>query len=118
MPLAFSLIQCSRHVPSKRPSDFDMPRLLGWQASKALHSVPHNPLRNSVSNPLRYPFQVRHLHDNQVPYLGPLSYATLTRRFSPDPDPVSFSARERANKAIERGQFVEIHDIGGVDPKD
>jgi hypothetical protein len=34
------------------------------------------------------------------------------------PNPISFFRQKEAQEAIERGQFVDIHDIGGVDPKD
>jgi hypothetical protein len=34
------------------------------------------------------------------------------------PNPISFFRQKAAKEAIERGQFVDIHDIGGVDPKD
>jgi len=35
-----------------------------------------------------------------------------------NPNPISFFARKEAKEAIGRGEFVDIHDIGGVDPKD
>jgi hypothetical protein len=93
-----------------------MLKLLSRQALKALRNPFHSPL----PNPLRGPLQTRHLHNAPAPpFSGPPSYATLARRFSaPSPNPISFFRQKEAKKAIERGQFVDIHDIGGVDPKD
>jgi hypothetical protein len=34
------------------------------------------------------------------------------------PSPITFFSQKAAKEAIERGQFVDIHDIGGVDPND
>jgi hypothetical protein len=88
-----------------------MLRLSSRQALKAL--------RNHLPNPLRGPLQARYLHDEPAPFSGPPSYATLARRFSSsNPNPISFFARSEAKEAMERGEFVDIHDIGGVDPKD
>jgi hypothetical protein len=54
-----------------------------------------------------------------APFSGPPSYATLALRFSDSsPSPISFFSQKRANEAVERGEFVDVHDIGGVDPKD
>ena len=53
-----------------------------------------------------------------VPYSGPPSYTTLARRFSSEPNPVRFFAREQEKEDIKNGNFVDIHDIGGVSPKD
>jgi len=62
---------------------------------------------------------MRHLHNALAPFLGPPSYATLARRFSASsPNPVSYFDEKAAKEAIERGQFVDIHDISSVDPKD
>jgi hypothetical protein len=92
-----------------------MLKLLSRQAPKALR----NPFRTPLPNPLRGP-QTRHLHDASTPpFSGPPSYATITRRFSASsPNPISFFRQKAAEEAIKRGQFVDIHDIGGVDPKD
>jgi hypothetical protein len=50
--------------------------------------------------------------------VGPPSYATLARRFSASsPNLVSYFAEKAAKEAIERGQFVDIHDVVGVQPK-
>jgi hypothetical protein len=93
-----------------------MPRLPSWQALKALRKPFHSPL----SNPLRIPLQTRHLYNEPAaPFSGPPSYETLARRFSASsPSPISFFRQKAAKEAIERGEFVDIHDIGGVNPKD
>ncbi|KAI9769400.1 MAG: hypothetical protein M1840_004102 [Geoglossum simile] len=95
-----------------------MPRLSSRQALKTLYNLSHNLRRDFTSNPLRYSQQARHLHDKSVPYSGPPSYMTLTRRFSSEPHPISFFAREKEKEAIKNGNFVDIHDISGVSPKD
>ena len=87
-----------------------MLRLPSQQALKALR----NPLRNPRCNP----FQMRHNHTEQAPFSGPPSYATITRRFSSLPNPLTFFEKKRAEKAIERGEFIDIHDAEVVDPKD
>ncbi|KAI9765903.1 MAG: hypothetical protein M1840_007044 [Geoglossum simile] len=94
------------------------PRLSSRQASKTLYNLSHNPSRGFTSNPLCYSQQARHLHDMSVPYSGPPSYTTLARRFSSEPHPISFFAREKEKEDIKNGNFVDIHDIGGVSPKD
>ena len=43
---------------------------------------------------------------------------TINRRFSSEPNPIDFFAEKKAKEAIERGEFTDIHDIGGVDPED
>ena len=93
-----------------------MPKLLSRQALKAFR----NPFRSPLPNPLRGPLQTRHLHNTpEPPFSGPPSYATIARRFSGlSPNPISFFSQKAAKEAIERGQFVDIHDIGGVDPND
>ena len=92
-----------------------MLRLPSRQALKALR----NPFRSLLSNPLRGPLQTRHLYTAPAPFSGPPSYATLARRFSDlSPSPIGFFGQKRAQEAIERGEFVDIHDIGGTDPKD
>ena len=100
------------------------------QALKALHSPLHNtlhypvrgplrdPLRSSLPNHFRNPLLIRHAHTKPVPFSGPPSYATINQRFSSEPNPIRFFAEKKANEAIERGEFIDIHDIGGVDPED
>ncbi|KAI9771843.1 MAG: hypothetical protein M1840_001613 [Geoglossum simile] len=94
------------------------PRLSSRQASRTLYNLSHNLPRSFTSNPLRYSQQARHLHNKSVPYSGPPSYMTLTRRFSSEPHPISFFAQEKKKEVIKNGNFVDIHDIGGVSPKD
>jgi hypothetical protein len=90
----------------------------GFQVGKPsrLFAIPSAaPLRN----PLHGPLQTRHLYTEPAPFSGPPSYATLARRFSASsPSPISFFSQKRAKEAVERGIFVDIHDIGGTDPKD
>ncbi|KAH0609461.1 uncharacterized protein H6S33_012947 [Morchella sextelata] len=80
-------------------------RLLSRQAFKA---VPRPGLRLSAS---------RHVHSMQVPYSGPPSYDTIFRRFSSNVDPQAYFTRKRQQEAKERGEFIDIHDIGR-DPSD
>jgi hypothetical protein len=90
-------------------------RHLSRQALQALR----HPLGRPLPSPLRGPLQARHIHDEPTPFSGPPSYATLAKRFSPlNPDPIRFFKMKETKEAIERGQFVDIHDICGVDPKD
>jgi hypothetical protein len=101
--------------PSFGASYFAMLRLLSRQALKALR----NPFRTPLSNPLCGPLQTRHLYTELAPFSGPPSYATLAQRFSASsPSPIGFFLQKAAKEAIERGEFVDIHNIGGVDPKD
>jgi hypothetical protein len=54
-----------------------------------------------------------HIHSvHDAPYTGRLGYETVARRFSAESDPVAFFARKRRQKSLERGQYVEVHDIG------
>jgi hypothetical protein len=92
-----------------------MLKLPSRQALKALR----NPFRSPFSNPLRGPLQTRYLHDEPIPFSGPPSYATLAQRFSTsNPCPVAFFRLKAAKEASKRGQYVNIFDIGRVDPKD
>ena len=87
-----------------------------------LHHLVRGPLRDPLSNPLlnhfRNPLFTRHVHTGPAPFSGPPSYATIIRRFSSEPNPTDFFAEKKAKEAIERGEFIDIHDIGGVDPND
>lgn len=72
-----------------------------------------------VPSPLRYSLQARRTYSHQSPFSGPPSYATLFERFSPsNPSPLRYFSRIKAEENISRGTFVDIHDIGAVDPKD
>jgi len=100
------------------------------QALKALRSPLHNtlhypvrdplrdPLRSSIFSHFRNPLLIRHAHTKPVPFSGPPSYATINRRFSSEPNPIHFFADKKANEAIERGQFIDIHAIVPMDPED
>src|SRR5256885_16050854 len=111
-PLAKSFLgEKTLKSPSFGASYFAILRLPSRQALKALRNPFHSPL----PNPLRVPLQTRHLHNLPAPFAGPPSYATLARRFSASsPNPVSYFAEKAAKEAIERGQFVDIHDVVGV----
>jgi hypothetical protein len=87
-----------------------MLRLPSQQGVKALCK----PLRKLPRNPLH----ARHVHIEQAPYSGPPSYTTIARRFSCQPNPLIYFTDKRAKEARERNKFIDIHDIGGVDPKD
>src|SRR5262249_55940838 len=68
--------------------------------------------------PLRCSLQARRIHRLQVPFSGPPSYVTLFERFSSsNPSPMEYFSRMKAEENIARGRFVDIHDIGGLDPK-
>ncbi len=53
-----------------------------------------------------------------VPFSGPPTYDTIARRFSSHPNPLAFFAHKRQQEARDRGEFIDIHDVGGVDPED
>src|SRR5436190_20820609 len=100
-----------------------MLRFPSRQALKALCGPLRNPLHNPLRNPLLDPFRSRlharrHVHIAQAPFSGPPSYATIARRFSSHPNPLTFFTEKRAKEAIDRGEFTDIHDIGGVEPED
>jgi hypothetical protein len=92
-----------------------MVQLPSRQALKAFR----NPFSSPLSNPLRHPLQTYHLHNAQAPFTGPPSYETLAQRLSAlNPNPVSYYAEMAAKEAIERGQFVDIHDAVDDQPED
>jgi hypothetical protein len=91
-----------------------MLRLASQQGVKALCKPLCKPLRN----PLRNPPYARHVYTERAPFFGPPSYATIARRFLSQPNPLSYITKKRAREAIERKEFIDIHDIGPVDPKD
>jgi hypothetical protein len=95
-----------------------MLRLPSQRAVKTLRSPLRNPLRNPLPSPLCKPLQIRHVHIEQAPFSGSPGYATITRRFSSYPNPLYFFTEKRAKERIERGEFVDIHDIGRADPTD
>lgn len=51
-------------------------------------------------------------------YNGPPSYDMITRRFSSQVDSKVHINRKYHKETKERGQYVDLHDIGGVDPMD
>ncbi|RPB15818.1 hypothetical protein P167DRAFT_602907 [Morchella conica CCBAS932] len=82
-------------------------KLLSRQAFKA---VPRPGLRLPTSTS-------RQIHSMQLPYSGPPNYDTIARRFSSNVDPQAYFTRKRQQEAKDRGEFVDIHDIGR-DPSD
>lgn len=93
-------------------------RLPNRQTFKALHSPLRSPLRSPPRSPLRYPLRLSSSRVIQVPFSGPPTYDTIARRFSSYPNLPAFFARKHQEEARDRGEFVDIHDIGGIDPKD
>jgi hypothetical protein len=90
-------------------SYFAMLKLLSRQAVKTLR----DPLRRLLPNPPYSLLQTRHLYTERVPF------STLARRFSASsPSPICFFREKAEEEAIQRGQFVDIHDISGVNPDD
>jgi hypothetical protein len=88
-----------------------MLRLPGQQALRAFCKPLPSLLRCSL--------QARRIHGLQVPFSGPPSYATLFERFSPsNPSPLRYFSQLEAEENMARGIFVDVHDIGPVDPKD
>jgi hypothetical protein len=85
-------------------------------------SLPSRQALKALRNPFRSllaPLQTRHLYTVPAPFSGPPSYATLARRFSDSiSEPISFFGQKRAQEAIKRGEFVDIHEVGGTEPKD
>ncbi|KAI9872107.1 MAG: hypothetical protein M1830_002057 [Pleopsidium flavum] len=53
-----------------------------------------------------------------APFIGPPSYASITRRFSSDPNPLTFFEEKKAKEAIARGEFIDIHDAEVVGAND
>lgn len=91
-----------------------MLRLASHQrALKALRTHPQSPLCKSL--------KTCYIHTKQAqraPYNGPPSYATIARRFSSPPNPLTYFAKKEEQEAIERGEWVDIYDIGPKDPED
>jgi len=88
-----------------------MLRLPGRQALRAFCKPFPSPLRCSL--------QARRFYSLEAPFSGPPSYATLFERFSSsNPSPIAYFSQMKAEEDIARGTFVDVHDIGGVDPND
>lgn len=94
------------------------------QVLKALCSPPCNPPHNLHCSSLRDPRNLlrnphtRYVHNEHAPFSGHPSYATIARRFSSQPNPLDYFPSKKAKEAKERGKLIDIHDVGGVDPKD
>src|SRR4051812_25612969 len=87
-----------------------MLRLPGQQALRAFCK--------SLPSPLRCSLQARHIHRLQPPFSGPPSYETLNQRFSSsNPSPTAYFYQLKAEEDFARGKFVDVHDIGPVDPE-
>ncbi|KAI9767199.1 MAG: hypothetical protein M1840_005798 [Geoglossum simile] len=89
-----------------------MLRRPGLWAFYSLHSPLHSPFRPSFG------VSQRQVHDGRAPFSGPPSYDTISWRLSSDPSPASYFIQKRQQEAKDRGEFVDIHDIVGIDPKD
>lgn len=77
-------------------------RLLSRQAVKA---VPRPGLRLSTGTSHR-------TYSVQLPYSGPPSYETISRRFSSSQvDPQAYFNLKQQKEAKDRGEFVDIHDV-------
>jgi hypothetical protein len=90
-------------------------------ASRQTFKTLRSPLRSSLRCSLRYSScpDSRHIHNGQTPFCGPPSYETVARRFSSShPNPQAYFLHKRQQEAKERGEFVDIHDIGGENPND
>jgi len=87
-----------------------MLRVLSRQAVKA---VPRPRLGHRARNGT--PHRMHSLHP---PYSGPPSYDTIARRLSSDIIPGVYFNCKRRQEANARGEYLDIHDIGGPDPKD
>jgi len=79
--------------------------------------LPNQRVLKALCSPLRNPHK-RYVHNEHAPFSGHPSYATIARRFTSQPNPLDYFASKKAKEAKERGEFIDIHDIGGVDPKD
>lgn len=82
--------------------------------------LPSRQIFKALRSPLRYPLRLssRDVHTMQVPYTRPVTYDTLARRFSSSPSLLALFINKRQQEARDRGEFIDIHDVGGVDPKD
>ena len=59
------------------------------------------------------------IHTLSLPYSGPPTYETITRRFSSsNVDPQAYCIQKRQEAARQRGEHFDIHDIGELDPTD
>jgi len=69
-------------------------------------------------SPLYRGATLRGVHDLQPPYSGPPSYETIARRFSSPINPQTYFNRKYEKEAIGRGEFVDLRDFTGPDPRD
>lgn len=79
--------------------------------------LPNQRVLKALCSPLRN-LHKRYVHNEHAPFSGHPNYATIAWRFTSQPNPLDYFASEKAKEAKERGEFINIHDIGGVDPKD
>ena len=91
-----------------------MLRLPSQQALKTLCGH----IRNPRCNPLRNPLHIRHVHAGPAPFSGPPSYANIAKRFSSNPSAFIYFSEKKAKEAKERGESINVHDVGGVNPED
>src|SRR5580700_8696120 len=79
--------------------------------NQALKRLRH-PLRNPLSNSLR----TCRVHNLKAPSLRPESYDAINRHFSSFPDPLEIFIEKKEKEAMERGEFIDVHDSSGLDP--
>ena len=106
----------------ERPSTFPNPAVSSHQLLfNATTKPPHSEKHCSLSDSSPLPNVYRPVPNRpylQIPYAAPPTYATLAKRFSSHPNPVRYYEAKKVDNAIERGQYVDIHDVGGLNPKD
>lgn len=116
--------RCSHPVPpqyyegkkvEERLTTFPNPALYSHQLCFKPMTDPSHPTK--CCSPSNY-CPVPHRRYYQVPYAGPPTYDTIAKRFSQQPSPVLYYEMKRANDAIRRGEYVDVHDVGGLNPKD
>jgi hypothetical protein len=86
------------------------------QSLRNLRHPLRNPLRNPLSGSLSNTLRTRHVSSWEAPFLGTASYAAMNERFSSYPRPLILFTEKKEKEAIERGEFVDIHDPSGPDP--
>jgi len=103
-----------KHASNKMA--INMFRLLSRQAAKAVPRLSRIDQAQEGKMNLKRPIS-RRIHSVQLPYTGPPGYYTIVRRFSPQVDPLKFFTRKRDQETWDRGEFIDVHDVG-KDPAD
>lgn len=92
-------------------------QLLFNATTKPPHSEKHCSL-SDLSHLLNVYRLVPYWPHLQIPYARLPTYATLAKQFLSYPNPVHYYEAKKVDNTIERGQYVDIHDLGGLNPKD